>query len=153
LSQSCSVFFCVVSLRLRIISLMVSFNAATSPCAFTVMERVKSPCVTAVATSAMARTLGREVGASWFTFSVRPFHVPAAPAPWPGRRACLPPHFTRHGRHLVAKVASVSVMLLMVSARAAISPWLPRELLLEVAGGHCRHHLGDAAHLAVRLPP
>ena len=30
-SQSCSVFFCVVSRRLRIISLMVSFSAATSP--------------------------------------------------------------------------------------------------------------------------
>src|SRR5947207_2569646 len=56
LSQSCSVFLRVVSRRLRIISLVVSLSAATSPRASTVMERVRSPCVTAVATSAMART-------------------------------------------------------------------------------------------------
>src|ERR687891_344850 len=54
-NQSVSMFFCVVSLRLRIISLMLSFNDATSPCAPTVMERVKSPLVTAVDTSALAR--------------------------------------------------------------------------------------------------
>jgi len=56
LSQSCSSFLRVVSLRLRIISLMLSFNAATSPIASTVIERVRSPWVTAVATSAIART-------------------------------------------------------------------------------------------------
>src|SRR5205814_882337 len=55
-SQSCSVFLRVVSFRLRIISLMLSFNEATSPDASTVMERVRSPFVTAVATSAIART-------------------------------------------------------------------------------------------------
>jgi hypothetical protein len=41
---------------LRIIVLMLSFSAATSPCASTVMDRERSPVVTAVATSAMART-------------------------------------------------------------------------------------------------
>ena len=84
-SQSCSVFLRVVSRRLRIISLMVSFSAATSPRASTVIDRVRSPCVTAVATSAMARTCVVRFAASWFTFSVRPFHVPAAPGTfaWP----------------------------------------------------------------------
>ena len=56
LSQSCSLFLRVVSLRLRIISLMLSLRAATSPSASTAMERVRSPLVTAVATSAIART-------------------------------------------------------------------------------------------------
>ena len=55
-SQSCSLFFWVVSFRLAIIWLMLSLSAATSPWASTVMERVRSPLVTAVATSAMART-------------------------------------------------------------------------------------------------
>ena len=50
------VFLRVVSLRLAIISLMLSFRAATSPCASTAIDRVRSPFVTAVATSAMART-------------------------------------------------------------------------------------------------
>jgi len=45
----------VVSFRLRIISLMLSFNAATSPIASTMIERVRSPGY-AVATSAIART-------------------------------------------------------------------------------------------------
>ena len=85
LSQSCSVFFWVVSLRLRIISLMLSFSAATSPRASTVMERVRSPLVTAVATSAMARTWVVRLAASWLTFSVSIFQVPAAPGTlaWP----------------------------------------------------------------------
>ena len=56
LSQACWSFLRVVSFRLRIISLRLSFNAATSPIASTVIERVRSPWVTAVATSAIART-------------------------------------------------------------------------------------------------
>ena len=56
LSQSCSAFRRVVSARLRIISLMLSFSSATSPFASTAIERVRSPCVTAVETSAIART-------------------------------------------------------------------------------------------------
>src|SRR6202022_3619828 len=54
--QSSSGFFPVVSRKFLIISLAVSFNAATSPRASTVIDRVRSPCVTAVATSAIART-------------------------------------------------------------------------------------------------
>ena len=78
-------FLSVVSLRFRIISLMLSLSAATSPCASTLMERVRSPFVTAVATSAIARTCVVRFAASWLTLSVRSFHVPAAPGTlaWP----------------------------------------------------------------------
>ncbi len=63
-SQSCSLFLRVVAARLTIISLMLSFSAATSPCASTAMERVRSPLVTAVATSAIARTCVVRLAAS-----------------------------------------------------------------------------------------
>ncbi len=103
---------------------MVSFSAATSPCVSTVMERVRSPCVTAVATSAIARTCVVRFAASSFTFSVRPFQMPAAPGTfaWP---PSLPSTPTSRATVVTwsAKIASVSVMLLMVSARAAISPF------------------------------
>ena len=79
-------FFWVVSFRLLIISLMLSLRAAISPCASSEMLRVRSPFATAVATSAIARTWVVRFAASWFTLSVRSFHVPAAP----GTRACPP---------------------------------------------------------------
>ena len=123
MSQSCSLFFCVVSLRLRIISLMLSFSAAISPWASRAIERVRSPLVTAVATSAMARTWVVRLAASWLTFSVRSFQVPAAPGTlaWPPSWPSTP---TSRATVVTcsAKVARVSVISLIVSARAAISP-------------------------------
>ncbi len=87
------------------------------------MARVRSPLVTAVATSAMARTWVVRLAASWFTLSVRSRHVPAAPGTraWP---PSLPSTPTSRATVVTcwAKVASVSVMLLIVSASAAISP-------------------------------
>ena len=80
LSQSCSALACVVSRRLAIIWLMLSLSSATSPWASTVIDRVRSPWVTAVDTSAMARTWVVRVAASWFTFSVSRFHVPLTPS-------------------------------------------------------------------------
>ena len=65
---------------------MLSLSAATSPFASTVIMRVRSPLVTAVATSAMARTWVVRLAARPFTLSVRCFHVPAAP----GTLACPP---------------------------------------------------------------
>ncbi len=56
MSQSCSSFWRVVSRRLAIIWLMLSERSATSPLASTVIDRVRSPWVTAVDTSAIART-------------------------------------------------------------------------------------------------
>ncbi|MNC84929.1 hypothetical protein D3C83_04980 [compost metagenome] len=84
---------------------------------------MRSPCVTAVATSAIALTWVVRLAASSLTFSVRAFQVPEAP----GTLAC-PPSLpsTPTSRATVvtwsAKVARVSVMALIVSASAAISP-------------------------------
>ena len=79
--------------------------------------------VTAVATSAMARTCVVRLAASRFTLSVRSFQVPAAPGTlaWP---PSLPSTPTSRATVVTwsANVASVPVMLLMVSARAATSP-------------------------------
>ena len=123
LSQSCSLLRSVVSRRLAIIVLMLSLSSATSPLASTWIERVRSPWVTAVATSAMARTWVVRLPASRLTLSVRSRHEPAAPGTlaWPPSRPSTP---TSRATLMTcsAKVASVSVMLLMVSASAATSP-------------------------------
>ena len=79
-SQSCSSLRWVVSRRLAIIWLMLSFSSATSPCASTAIDRVRSPWVTAVETSAIARTWVVRLPASWLTFSVSPRQVPLTPA-------------------------------------------------------------------------
>jgi hypothetical protein len=55
-SQSCDSLRRVVSRRLAIIWLMLSLRSATSPDASTVIDRVRSPWVTAVDTSAIARS-------------------------------------------------------------------------------------------------
>ena len=149
LSQSCSAFLSVCSFRLRIISLMLSLSAAISPDASTAIERVRSPLVTAVATSAIERTWLVRLAASWLTLSVRSRHRPAAP----GTRAWPPslPSMPTSRAMLVTwspKVDSVSIMKLMVSASAAISPLAStRQLALQVALRDRGHDLGDAAHL------
>ena len=58
---------------------MLSLSSATSPRASTCTDRVKSPLVTAVATSAMARTWVVRFAANRFTLPVKSFQVPAAP--------------------------------------------------------------------------
>jgi len=89
------------------------------------------------------------------TLSVRSRHVPDAPGRWPGRPAPFHTDFAGHGGDLIAKVASVSIMSLIVSASSAISPrdshielllrmrgqprsrpWRCRELIGEVRGHH-----------------
>ncbi len=79
-SQSCSWLVLVVSRRVAIIWLIVSFSAATSPAASTVIFRVRSPRVTPVDTSAIARSWMVSVLASWFTLSVSRFQVPDTPS-------------------------------------------------------------------------
>ena len=80
--------------------------------------------MTAVATSAIARTCVVRFAASRFTFAVRSFQVPAAPGTfaWPPRRPSTP---TSRATVVTcsANVASVAVMLLIVSASAATSPF------------------------------
>ena len=58
---------------------MVSFNCRISPDTFTVIFFDRSPCATAVATSAMLRTWPVRFDAIEFTLSVRSFQVPATP--------------------------------------------------------------------------
>jgi hypothetical protein len=77
-----------------------------------------------VATSAIARTCVVRFAASWLTFAVRFSQMPAVP----GTLACPPRRpSTPTSRATVvtwsAKIASVSVMLLIVSASSAISPF------------------------------
>jgi hypothetical protein len=78
-SQSCSWLRSVVARRLSIIVLMLSFSSATSPRVSTWIDRVRSPLVTAGATSAIARTWLVRLAASRLTLPVRSFQVPAAP--------------------------------------------------------------------------
>ena len=102
---------------------MLSLSAAISPDASTAIERVRSPLVTAVATSAIERTWLVRLAASWLTLSVRSRHRPAAPGTraWPPSRPSTPT-----SRAMLVtwspKVDSVSIMPLIVSASAAISP-------------------------------
>ena len=80
MSQSCSAFRVVVARRLEIIWLMLSLSSSTSPWASTVIDRDRSPCVTAVETSAIARSWVVSVAASRFTLSVSPFQTPETPS-------------------------------------------------------------------------
>src|ERR1700709_2208216 len=101
-NQSCSVLRSVVRRRLPIMVLMLSLSSATSPRASTCTERVKSPLVTAVATSAMART--------WVVrLAAQKIHVARQILPRARRaryvrlaaQAPLHAHFARHRRHLI----------------------------------------------------
>src|SRR6266513_2298343 len=133
LSQSCSVLRSVVTRRLPIIALMLSLSSETSPRASTWIERVRSPLVTAVATSAIARTWLVRLAASRFTFAVRSFHVPATP----GTSACppsLPSVPTSRARRVTsaAKPLSWSTIVLMVSFSCRISPFTSTVILLDL---------------------
>ncbi len=59
------------------IRLTVSFNSRISPRTSTVIFFERSPCATAVVTSAMFRTWSVRFEAMKFTLSVRSFQVPA----------------------------------------------------------------------------
>ncbi len=129
-SQSCAVFFSVVSRRLPIISLMLSLSDATSPAASTSIARDRSPFVTAVATSAIARTWVVRFAARRLTLSVRSRQVPAAPGTlaWPPSFPSMP---TSRATVVTwsANVARVSIIPLMVSASCSISPLASRTSL------------------------
>ena len=149
-SQSCSVFWRIVSRRLRIISLSRSFSAATSPLASTLTWRVRSPSVTAVATSAIARTWLVRLAASWLTSSVRSFQTPghllrlglasqlaldADLAGHAGDLAGEPVQLVDHGVHGVLELQELAAHV-------------RGDLLAQVAVGDRGGHLGDVAHLA-----
>src|SRR5437588_293654 len=123
LSQSCSWLAMVVSRRLPIIWLMLSLSSATSPWAATVIEQVRSPWVTAVDTSAIARSWVVRVAARWFTFSVSRFQVPDTPS-----TSAWPPSLPSVPTSLATRVTAAanderwSTMVLMVFFSSRISP-------------------------------
>src|SRR5471032_3528714 len=88
------------------------------------MERDKSPRVTAVATSAIARTWLVRFAASWLTFSVKSFHVPATPDTfaWPPSLPSVP---TSRATRVTsdAKEDNWPTITLMVSFSSRISPF------------------------------
>ena len=149
LSQSCSAFLSVCSFRLRIISLILSLSAAISPDASTAIERVRSPLVTAVATSAIERTWLVRLAASWLTLSVRSRHRPAAPGTraWPPSRPSMPtsramlvtwsPKVDERLDHEVDRLGERRDLALGVDG----------QLALEVALRDRGDDVGDAAHL------
>ena len=148
-SQSCSMFSLVVSRRLRIISLSVSFRIATSPLASTRTCRVRSPSVTAVATSAIARTWLVRFAASWLTLSVRSFQTPADLL---GLRLAAQPALDSHlacdARHLPGEgVELVDHRVDRVLELQELTLDVDRDLLAQVAVGHGGGHLGDVSHL------
>ncbi|OLE63554.1 MAG: hypothetical protein AUG04_04770 [Deltaproteobacteria bacterium 13_1_20CM_2_69_21] len=103
--------------------LMVFFSSRISPFTSTVIFFDRSPRATAVETSAMLRTCEVRFNAMRLTLSVKSFQVPATP----GTSACAPSFpstLTVRATSITcsAKTPSVSVMALIVSASAAISP-------------------------------
>ena len=150
LSQSCSVFFCVVSLQVadHLVDVVLERRHFALR-----LDRDRAGQVAlghggghfgdrAHLRGQVGRELVHVVG------EVLP-GAGGARAPWPGRRAC-PSTPTSRATVVTwsANVASVSIMLLIVSASAAISPLAStRQLALQVAVGDRGHDLGDAAHL------
>ena len=150
LSQSCSVFWRMVSRRLRIISLSRSLSTATSPLASTLTWRVRSPSVTAVATSAMARTWLVRLAASWLTSSVRSFQTPSTSCDWAWPPS-LPstPDLAGHARDLAGEpVQLVDHGVHGVLELQELAPHVGGDLLAQVAVGDRGGHLGDVTHLA-----
>src|SRR6476469_202735 len=93
---------------------------------------VRSPLVTAVATSAIARTCVVRLAASWFTLSVRSRHGPAAPGTraWPPRDADL----ARDAGHLLGEHAErVDHLVDRVGERGDRPLGLEGQLALQVA--------------------
>ena len=149
-SQSCSVFWRIVSRRLRIISLSRSLSTATSPLASTLTWRVRSPSVTAVATSAIARTWLVRFAASWLTSSVRSFQTPATSC---GLRLAaelaLDADLARDARDLAGEpVELVDHRVDGVLQLEELAAHVGGDLLAQVAVGDRGRDLGDVADLA-----
>ncbi len=102
---------------------MVSFSSRISPETLTVIFFDRSPCATAVATSAMLRTCPVRLLAIELTLSVRSFQVPATPdtCACPPSRPSVP---TSRATRVTspANRLSWSTIVLMVSLSCRISP-------------------------------
>ena len=79
---------------------MVFFSSRISPFTSTVILRDKSPCATAVVTSAMLRTWPVRFLAIALTESVKSFQVPATPGTIGlAAKLAFGADFARHARH------------------------------------------------------
>src|ERR1700746_3263370 len=143
-SQSCSRFALVVSRRLATIRLMLSLSSATSPLASTVIDWVRSPSATALATPAIA-DLGGEVAPT----AVDGFGQPlprarhaldlglAAEAPFGADLAGDARHLVGEGGQLVDHRVDRGLQLEDLAERGHL------DLLGQVALGHRGGDLGD----------
>src|SRR5213594_2414445 len=104
--------------------LMVCLSSRISPRTSTVIFLERSPCWTAVVTSAMLRTWLVRLPAMKLTLSVRSFQMPATPltSAWPPRRPSVPTSRATRVTSL-AKALSWSTIVLMVCLSSRISPW------------------------------
>ena len=131
-SQSCCWLARMVSRSDWTIALMLSFSSATSPCASTEINLVRSPEATALVTSAIARTCLVRFPASSFTFSVSRFQVPDTPSTsaWPPSRPSLP---TSRATRVTsaANEDSWSTIVLMVVFSSRISPRASTSIFLD----------------------
>ena len=102
---------------------MVVFSSRISPRASTSIFWDRSPWATAVVTWAMLRTWEVRLSAMELTLSVRSFHTPDTPGTWawPPSMPSVP---TSRATRVTssANARSVSTIVLMVCASAAISP-------------------------------
>ena len=117
--------------------LIVFFSSRISPFASTVIFFDRSPLATAVVTFAMFRTWAVRLRASTLTLSVRSFQVPATPGNFRLRaELSFDADGARHVGNLLGEQRELSVMPLIVSASAAISPLrVDDQLLRQVAVG------------------
>ena len=114
------------------IVLMVSFSSRISPRASTVIFFERSPCATAVVTSAMLRTWSVRLSASVLTLSVRSFHVPETPSTlaWPPSLPSVPTSFATRVTSS-ANERSWSTIVLIVFLSSRISPLTSTVIFLE----------------------
>ena len=135
---------------------MLSLSSATSPRASTWIDRVRSPLVTAVATSAIARTWlvrlrGEQVDVAGEVLprAGRAGHVGLA------AEAAFDADLARDVGHLLGERRErVGHVVDRLGERRDLALGLDRELLAQVAVGDGGHDLDDAAHLVgqVRRP-
>ena len=147
-SQSCSLFLQSGFAQVRDHLVDVVFRARDFALASTAIDRVRSPFVTAVATSAIARTWVVRVAAIWFTVSVRSFQMPAAPARGLTAELSFDTHFAGHGRHLIGEHGQrVDHAVDGVGQLGDLALGFENQFAFQVAVRHGGHDLCDAAHL------
>ena len=140
----------VVSRRLPIIWLMLSLSSATSPCASTVIDRVRSPCVTAVDDvgdrAHLRRQRCRPAGSRCRSGPSTCRETPSTCA-WPPSLPSVPTSARRASpRRRTCESWSTIVLIVFFSSR--ISPFASTVIFCERSPLRDRgRDLGDVAHL------